>query len=113
MEHFTDQEISCILRQFHRVLKANGKIVFFWPHARASSVLVLRLCHQFLRFAMKSDKKLHPLEISLMRSRKHAREILAKADLELSDYHFGPSDLWVQAVITAHKKSPHLYNKIL
>jgi dolichol-phosphate mannosyltransferase len=110
MEHFTDNEITCILRQFHRVLKANGKIAFFWPHARASSVLVLRLCHQFLRFAMKSDKKLHPPEISLMQSRKHAQEILAKADFELSDYHFGPSDLWVQAVITAHKKSPHLCN---
>ena len=101
MEHFTENEITRILRELRRVLKPNGKIVLFWPHARATSVLFLRLCHQFLRSAMKSDKQLHPPEISHMQSRRHAQKILASAGLELCDYSFTPNDLYVQAVLTA------------
>jgi predicted SAM-dependent methyltransferase len=104
MEHFTENEITRILGELRRVLKPNGKIVLFWPHARATSVLFLRLCHQFLRSAMKSDQQLHPPEISHMQSRRHAKEILASAGLKLSDYFFSPSDLWVQAIIVAEKK---------
>lgn len=103
MEHFTESEITRILNEFRRVLKPNGKIVLFWPHARATSVLVLSLCHQFLRSAMKSDRQLHPKEISHMKSHRHAKEILAGAGFEVCDYRFGPADLWVQAIITAVK----------
>jgi predicted SAM-dependent methyltransferase len=103
MEHFSKEEINQILNEFHRVLKPSGKLLLFWPHARATSVLFLRFCHQFLRFAMKSDKRLHPNEISHMQSRRHAKEILASAGLKLSDYFFSPSDLWVQAIIVAKK----------
>jgi ubiquinone/menaquinone biosynthesis C-methylase UbiE len=103
MEHFTENEITRILRELRRVLKPNGKIVLFWPHARATSVLFLRLCHQFLRSAMKSDKQLHPPEISHMQSRRHAKEILARAGFEVCDYRFGPADLWVQAIATGAK----------
>jgi len=101
MEHFTENEITRILRELRRVLKPSGKIVLFWPHARSTSVLFLRLCHQFLRSAMKSDKQLHPPEISHMQSRRHAEKILASAGLKLCHYRFGPSDFWVQAVVTA------------
>jgi hypothetical protein len=52
---------------------------------------------------MKSDKQLHPPEISHMQSRTHAKEILARAGFEVCDYRFGPADLWVQAIVTAAK----------
>jgi ubiquinone/menaquinone biosynthesis C-methylase UbiE len=100
MEHFTENEITRILRELRRVLKPSGKIVLFWPHARSTSVLFLRLCHQFLRSAMKSDKQLHPPEISHMQSRRHAQKILASAGLELCDYSFTINDLYVQSVLT-------------
>lgn len=103
MEHFTDDEIQAILREFHRVLKPGGKIVIFWPHARATSVLVLGLCHKFLRAALKSDKQLHPAEISLMKSRNYAHDVLAFAGFTLRDYRFGPQDFWVQAVVVGIK----------
>src|SRR6266550_2235734 len=45
LEHFTSEEIQRILRQFHRVLKPDGKLVIFWPHERAANVAVLKAAH--------------------------------------------------------------------
>jgi dolichol-phosphate mannosyltransferase len=103
MEHFTEEEIHRILREFHRVLKPNAKIVIFWPHARATSVLVLGFCHQFLRFVLKSNRQLHPTEISLMHSKKHACKTFALNEFRLVGYGFGPSDLWIQVVLVGSK----------
>jgi len=101
MEHFTPDEIQAILLEFRRVLKPEGKIVLFWPHAKATSVLVLGFCHLFMRSALGSIKQLHPPEISLMSSKRMARDILKAAGFVLSDYRFGPSDFFVQTAITA------------
>lgn len=104
MEHFTRDEIRKILGEFHRVLKPGGKIVIFWPHARATSVFVLGLCHKILRSTLRSQKQLHPPEISHVRSKHHASEILEDAGFVLSDYHFGVQDMFVQAVVVGVKK---------
>lgn len=106
MEHFTQEEIAQILTEFGRVLRPNGKIVLFWPHARASSVFVLRAVHFVMNRLMKSEKKLHPPEISHMRSKKHARSILNGSGFDLADYGFGINDLFVQAVIVGKKSRP-------
>ena len=101
MEHFTYSEIDRILHEFHRVLKPHGKLVLFWPHAHATSVIVLGVCHRFLHGILRKNTRLHPPEISLLRSQTRIRETLAQAGFKLSDYRFGPSDFWVQAVVTA------------
>lgn len=105
MEHFTEKEIHRILCEFRRVLKPNGKVVLFWPHARATSVLVLGLCHKFLRFVLKSNRQLHPPEISLMRSKTHAFKILNASGFHLMNYRFGPSDAWIQVIISGITRS--------
>lgn len=103
MEHFTPEQIAEILREFHRVLRLDGKIVLFWPHARATSVFVLRVAHLVLNRVMKSKKQLHPPEITHMRSRRHAQKLLQDSGFDLVNYRFGLSDFFVQAVIVGGK----------
>ncbi len=104
MEHFTSDEISSILTEFRRLLKPTGKVVLFWPHRLASSVLVLRIVHGIFRKVLNSRTTFHPPEISLLEGRKSAEALLRNAGLALSHYQFGSSDLFVQAVVTADKQ---------
>ncbi len=106
MEHFTLEQIAQILAEFRRVLRPNGKIVFFWPHVRGSSVMVLHAVHFVLRRCFNNQKKLHPAEVSLMSSKSHARAILNGSGFDLLDYRFGLRDLFVQAVIVGKSGAP-------
>lgn len=103
VEHFTEDEIAIIFREFCRVLKPDGKVLIFWPHARATSVIVLGVTHCILKNAFRNKKRLHPPEISLVQSRSHAARLLERGGLSLLSYTFGYSDLYVQAVVVACK----------
>jgi dolichol-phosphate mannosyltransferase len=103
MEHFTGPDIRRALAELHRVVKAGGKVILFWPHARASSVTVLRAVHWVLNDVLKKNVRLHPPEISLLRSRRSIEPVLREARFELVDYYFGPRDLFVQAVLVLRK----------
>jgi dolichol-phosphate mannosyltransferase len=104
MEHFHEPEIEAILCQFNRVLKRGGQLVFFWPHARATSVVVLDSLHWVIhRVFKKKTLQLHPPEVTRMRSRKMAEALLQKSGFEVTSYGFGPRDLFVQVVLVAKK----------
>ena len=101
LEHFTEAEILKILGQLHRVLKPEGKVVVFWPHARASSVFVLKAAHWVINRVLGQNVRLHPAEISLLPSREFAEKCFRAAGFEVRGYHFGIRDFFVQAVIVA------------
>jgi dolichol-phosphate mannosyltransferase len=103
VEHFSQDEIMHILSEFCRVLRPGGKIVVFWPHARGTSVLILRMYRTLVRYFFRSSQRLHPPEISLLSSRQHAEAMLSKGSFQLVEYYFGPRDFFVQAVIVARK----------
>jgi len=103
-EHFTLDEIQTILEQFHRVLKPGGRVVIFWPHARATSVAVMKGAHWMMNDILKRPVQFYPAEISLLQSRAQASGLLGNAGFRLVDYHFGSRDLFIQAVIAAEKR---------
>jgi dolichol-phosphate mannosyltransferase len=105
MEHFTPEQIEQILKEFRRVLRPGGKAVMFWPHARATSVFVLKAVHLILNRVAKSKKQLHPPELTHMESRAHAQRLVSAAGFELADYRFGLRDFFVQAVVVAGKQN--------
>jgi|SRR3989344_6528395 len=103
MEHFTETEINEILKEFHRVLKKDGKIALFWPPVFGLTVNFLDTIHFILNKILRKNIKLHPEEISRIKSMEHAKAILNKSGFELIEYYFGIKDAFTQAVIIARK----------
>jgi dolichol-phosphate mannosyltransferase len=103
MEHFTEDEIVSILKEFHRIIKSNGTIVLFWPPEFGLSVSFFKCLGSLLRVFGKKDAKFHPDEITRVRSREHVRGLLEAAGFEMSRYYFGPRDLYTQAMIVGKK----------
>ena len=60
MEHFSEDEIHTIFREFHRIIKKNGVIVVFWPPKFGLTVIALRFGHFFLNSILQKNVQLHP-----------------------------------------------------
>ena len=102
VEHFTEPQILRIFSEAFRVLRPGGKVVLFWPHARATSVIVLGLAHRLMaRTGNKTE--LHPAEVSLLTSRAMAEGYLERSGFRMISFDFGATDLWIQAVIVAQR----------
>jgi ubiquinone/menaquinone biosynthesis C-methylase UbiE len=104
MEHFTETEIQKILSEFKRTLRVRGKIVLFWPPEFGLSVCFLKTLHFILNKIFKKNVKLHPNEITRVRSLEHVKSIIEQAGLEFVDYYFGSKDIFTQVMIVAQKK---------
>jgi dolichol-phosphate mannosyltransferase len=78
LEHFWPPQLNALLTELHRVLKPGGRLLAFWPHRLGSSVLVLHTAGALLRRLGRAEK-LHPDEVSLVRSRGDAERMLAAA----------------------------------
>jgi len=104
MEHFTEEEIRRVLREFRRVLKADGRVVVFWPPEFGLSVLFFKgLGWLFRNVLGKKDVKFHPDEITRVRSRGHVTGIFEAEGFEVLEYSFGPRDLFTYAVVAAQR----------
>jgi len=101
VEHFQRPELVALLREMRRVVRPSGKILIFWPHAHATSVMVLDSIHWLMNDVMNKNTRLHPAEVSLVHNEGEARSILADAGLTLETYSFGPKDMFVQAIVVA------------
>lgn len=105
MEHFDETQIQALLVEINRILKHDGKVVLFWPHARATSVFVLHVVHFVMNTVLGKKTRLHPDEITLMTGPGLAKNLLERAGLSLVSYRFGWRDLFVQAVVVGRKTS--------
>lgn len=103
MEHFTQQEINKILKEFRRVLKPDGKIIFFWPPVFGISVISLKLIHKIINLFSNNKIVLHPDEISLVKSQKQIEMILKENGFKLTKFYFGPRDMFTHCIIVAKK----------
>ena len=103
MEHFTRDELACILPEFNRVMSTGSRMVLFWPPAWGLSVNVLKGVHFFLHKVMRSDIELHPTEHTHIRSREETAGWLEEAGFEMHKFYFGPRDFFTHQIIVAEK----------
>jgi hypothetical protein len=67
---------------------------------------VLKIAHFVLNRILKKNIKLHPQEITRVRSRAQVKAYLDAAGFRLLDYRFGPRDLFTYAVVVGEKQTP-------
>jgi len=105
MEHFSQDDIQKILKEFHRVLKNDGKLLIFWPPEFGSSVTFLKGVKYILeKVFLKKNVKIHPDEISRIQSKRQVISIFKKADFKIEKYYFGPRDFFTHSIIVAQKQ---------
>jgi len=105
MEHFKEEEIIDILKEFHRVLKPNGKIILFWPPEYGLSVIFLKFAHFCLNKILNKEISLHPDEISRIKSNKHIQDICKRGNFNIDKYNFGIRDFFTYGVVILSKNT--------
>lgn len=103
MEHFTEEEIIRILREFHRVLRPHGRVLLFWPPVFGLTVTSMKTAHFILNNLLKKNIKLHPDEITRIFSKEHATRMLENAGFLTVDYYFGIKDAFTHVILTAKR----------
>jgi dolichol-phosphate mannosyltransferase len=111
VEHFEKDELRKIFAELHRVIRPGGKLVVFWPHAHATSVAVLNSMHWVMNDVLGKHVRLHPPEVSLVRSQKEAKTFFEDNGFDLSSYTFGPRDLFVQAIVVGTRRASAMDTK--
>jgi SAM-dependent methyltransferase len=104
MEHFSPDEIRKILTQFNRALKANGRLVLFWPPTFGLSVFALKILRWTFKRILGREIVFHPAEPSLVRSRKEVISFLSDTGFQLREFNFGFRDAFTYVVVVADKK---------
>ena len=86
-----------------RVLKQDGTMIVFWPPSFGLSVKFLGLSHFILNRLFKMKVKLHPDEITLLKSKQQAVSIMSKAGFKIENYYFGIQDFFTYCMIVVTK----------
>jgi hypothetical protein len=85
------------------VLKKGAKVCLFIPPTYGLTVQVLDTAHFILNKILKKNIKLHPDEITRVRSKAHIKGLIEKAGFKFIEYYFGPKDVFTQIVIVGEK----------
>jgi ubiquinone/menaquinone biosynthesis C-methylase UbiE len=103
MEHFSEDEIDRILREFHRIIKKDGVIILFWPPEYGSTVIFFKGVHFFLNSVLRRNIHFQPPEISRISSRKWVKEKVTKAGFSLEEISFRFEDFYTNMVVVIRK----------
>ena len=97
-EPSSEPEIRTILREFRRVLADGGKVLLLWPPRWGPTVAVLDTTHFVVNRLLRIPMKLHPDEVSLLRSRSHLDRLVAGTGFAVERFYFGPRDAFTHVI---------------
>ncbi len=107
MEHFERGALIESLAEFRRVLKPGGSIVLFWPAEANLSRWVLGPL-ELLRSALTRRRfRFFPDEVSRLRSRQQAFEILREAGFAVLEVDFSLRTAFIHMVVIGRNPVPY------
>ena len=104
MEHFTEEQIIKIFKEFSQSLNPDGKLVLLWPPVYGLSVISLHIIHFFLNKILRKKTKLHPPEPSKFLNKKQIEHFIREANLKINYINFNFRDLFTYSIIVLDKK---------
>jgi ubiquinone/menaquinone biosynthesis C-methylase UbiE len=105
MEHFNENQIKNILTEFKRTLTKDGKLILFWPPKYGLSVMFLKFVKKIIFLISRKNITFHPHEITLIKSKKHAENILNRSGFKIIESYFGIRDFFTHQIIVAKKQN--------
>lgn len=103
MEHFDEERGVRILREMRRVLRPGACAVLFWPPELGSSRLVLGPVEALRSRLTGREFRFFPDEVNRLRSKAHARRLLADAGLEAAAVERTVRDAFIHLVVVARR----------
>lgn len=103
MEHFTDEEINKILKEFNRVLKHGAYAILFWPPYFGWYKLTSLVLGKVLGVIKRRYVKLYPDEINLLVSKKKIQLFCEMNGFTLGYCRSVPRDLFTYTVVIIRK----------
>jgi len=89
MEHFREDEIILILKEFKRVLKDNSVIILFWAWELGPAHIFIRILEGVLSIINKKRIYLFPKEYTLF-NKKKVEKLLMKVGFKKWRFHLSP-----------------------
>jgi SAM-dependent methyltransferase len=106
MEHFTEEEITNILKEFYRVLKPGGTVILFWPPVFGSSQVVLTSIEKIYNAIAEKKIQFFPDEVSVLKGSRHARRLISHSKFQINHIGFSPIDLYTHLIVVLKKPEP-------
>ena len=75
MEHFTQEEIDCAMKEFYRVLKKGSYIILFIPPLYSSTGITYRFLENAIYLVTRKKFRFYPPEISRPKSKAECRQM--------------------------------------
>ncbi len=85
------------------MLAEGGKVLLLWPPRWGPTVMVLDTTHFIVNRVLRIPMKLHPDEVSLLRSRSHLDRLIAGTGFGIEQFYFGPRDAFTHVIRRQHR----------
>lgn len=106
MEHFKEDDLNFILREFNRILKSGGRIILFWPWAYSPLSLSFSLREFVKRILSKFGIRLpevYPDVFMLFSSKNDIQFILENCGFSQNEFRLSPYGIFTHYVVIASK----------